>query len=129
VAKRVGISRPFYTQLEGGSRRLSVNYLIAIAEALEVKPTKLFPKWAATDRKAKTLEGNFFEGLSNGDGRGRGNRTRIRARYRVFGVNLVVRNVSSTPGPKWMETFATPRFSHRKRHLRPPGGRVAQVLY
>ena len=43
VSGRIGISRQFYTQLEGGKRRLSVNYLIAIAEALEVKPISLLP--------------------------------------------------------------------------------------
>ena len=41
VAVRVGISRAFYTQLEGGKRRMSLRYLIGIARALEVKPGKL----------------------------------------------------------------------------------------
>ena len=36
VSERVGISRPFYTQLEGGKRRLSIDYLLAIAEGLGV---------------------------------------------------------------------------------------------
>ena len=31
VAKRVGISRPFYTQLEGGKRRMALRYLFGIA--------------------------------------------------------------------------------------------------
>ncbi len=42
VAESVGISRPFYTQLEGGTRRMSLRYLIGIALALEVKPGRLF---------------------------------------------------------------------------------------
>jgi transcriptional regulator with XRE-family HTH domain len=41
VAVRIGISRPFYTQLEGGTRRLSLRYLIGIARALEVRPGSL----------------------------------------------------------------------------------------
>ena len=41
VSERMGISRPFYTQLEGGKRRLSVEYLIQAAEALGVKPATL----------------------------------------------------------------------------------------
>jgi len=36
VAEKVGISRPFYTQLEGGTRRLSVDYLLAISKGLGV---------------------------------------------------------------------------------------------
>ena len=43
VAERMGISRPFYVQLEGGTRRISLRYLIGIADALEVKPRKLLP--------------------------------------------------------------------------------------
>jgi len=42
VSERVGISRPFYTQLETGSRRLSLRYLIGIAWALGVKPEDIF---------------------------------------------------------------------------------------
>ena len=41
VADRVGISRPFYTQLEGGARRMSLRYLVGIAYALGVRPGKL----------------------------------------------------------------------------------------
>lgn len=41
IAKSMGISRPFYTQLEGGKRRLSIEYLFSIAKALEVKPESL----------------------------------------------------------------------------------------
>ena len=40
VAKRVGISRPFYTQL--GTRRMVLRYLFGIALALDVKPKSLF---------------------------------------------------------------------------------------
>lgn len=42
VAERVGISRPFYTQLEGGTRRLSVDYLLAISKGLGVDVKDLF---------------------------------------------------------------------------------------
>ena len=42
VAKKVGISRPFYTQLELGTRRMSLRYLFGIAHALDVKPETLF---------------------------------------------------------------------------------------
>ena len=42
TAQRVGISRPFYTQLEGGTRRMALRYLFGIALALEVKPKSLF---------------------------------------------------------------------------------------
>ena len=41
VAKQVGISRPFYTQLEGGKRRLSVMHLAQIARALGVSAADL----------------------------------------------------------------------------------------
>lgn len=41
VSRRVGISRPFYTQLEGGSRRLSVVYFFAICRALRVDPVQV----------------------------------------------------------------------------------------
>ena len=36
MADRIGISRPYYTQLERGTRRLSVSNLIAIAGVLKV---------------------------------------------------------------------------------------------
>lgn len=42
VADLMGISRPFYTQLEGGKRRLSLRYMIGIAKALKVKPGELY---------------------------------------------------------------------------------------
>ncbi len=42
MAERIGISRPFYTQLEGGTRRMALRYLFGIALALEVKPGRLF---------------------------------------------------------------------------------------
>ena len=41
VATRMGISRPFYTQLELGTRRMNLQHLFAIAKALEVKPEVL----------------------------------------------------------------------------------------
>jgi putative transcriptional regulator len=42
VSERMGISRPFYTQLEGGTRRLSVRYLEGIAKALSTTPSELY---------------------------------------------------------------------------------------
>jgi transcriptional regulator with XRE-family HTH domain len=48
VALAVGISRPFYTQLEGGTRRLSMDYFLRIAEALHTHPTRFLEdasKW------------------------------------------------------------------------------------
>lgn len=42
VAERMGISRPFYTQLEGGTRRLSVQYLEGIAKALGTTVADLY---------------------------------------------------------------------------------------
>lgn len=36
VAKQIGVSRPFYTQLESGARGLSVIHLFKIAKALKV---------------------------------------------------------------------------------------------
>lgn len=42
VSKRMGISRPFYTQLEGGTRRLSVQYLEGVAKALGTTVADLY---------------------------------------------------------------------------------------
>lgn len=42
VAEKMGISRPFYTQLEGGTRRLSVQYLEGIAKALGTTVADLY---------------------------------------------------------------------------------------
>ena len=42
MAKGMGISRPFYTQLEGGKRRLSVDYIGKIARLLGVSVGELF---------------------------------------------------------------------------------------
>src|SRR3989338_1825861 len=36
VAERIGISRPFYTQLEGGTRRLGLAYFIGMVNALRL---------------------------------------------------------------------------------------------
>jgi len=36
MANKVGISRPFYTQLEGGTRGISAIYLFRIAKALDM---------------------------------------------------------------------------------------------
>ena len=42
VSERMGISRPFYTQLEGGTRRLSVQYLEGVAKALGTTVADLY---------------------------------------------------------------------------------------
>ncbi|HAA75057.1 TPA: hypothetical protein DCE37_08065 [Candidatus Latescibacteria bacterium] len=42
VSEKMGISRPFYTQLEGGTRRLSVQYLEGIAQALGTTVADLY---------------------------------------------------------------------------------------
>ena len=42
VSEKMGISRPFYTQLEGGTRRLSVQYLEGIARALGTTVAALY---------------------------------------------------------------------------------------
>ena len=41
VADAMGLSRPFYTQLEGGTRRMSLVYFLAICQALRVEPGEL----------------------------------------------------------------------------------------
>ena len=41
VSKQMGISRPFYTQLEGGTRRLSLVYFLMICRVLRVEPGDL----------------------------------------------------------------------------------------
>lgn len=42
VARGIGISRPYFTQLEGGKRRLSVEHVIKIAQILKVSVSELF---------------------------------------------------------------------------------------
>ena len=42
VAKALGIFRPYYSQLEGGSRRLSAEHVWRIALALDVRVGQLF---------------------------------------------------------------------------------------
>ena len=42
VSERMGISRPFYTQLEGGTRRISIKYLEGIARALSTTVADLY---------------------------------------------------------------------------------------
>ena len=42
VSIKMGISRPFYTQLEGGTRRLSVQYLEGIARVLSTTVADLY---------------------------------------------------------------------------------------
>jgi len=54
VAARIGISRPFYTQLEGGTRRLTVEYLLRTARAIGVPVSELLlpePSLGVGDRR------------------------------------------------------------------------------
>ena len=41
VASRMGLSRPFYTQLERGERRIDLVYFLMICQALCVEPGEL----------------------------------------------------------------------------------------
>ena len=41
IASKMGISRPFYTQLENGTRRVDLVYFLAICQALRVEPGEL----------------------------------------------------------------------------------------
>ncbi len=41
MSRRMGISRPFYSQLEKGIRRLDLLYLFAICRALDIEPAQL----------------------------------------------------------------------------------------
>ena len=61
VSERMGISRPFYTQLEGGTRRLSVQYLEGIALALGTTVADLYCEDglpASPDVVAKAIPSN-----------------------------------------------------------------------
>lgn len=42
MAEKLGISKPFYCQIENGSRRLSYDMAVRIAEIFGKKPDKLF---------------------------------------------------------------------------------------
>lgn len=42
MAQKLGISTPFYCQIENGSRRLSYDMAVRIAEIFGKKPDKLF---------------------------------------------------------------------------------------
>lgn len=42
MAEKLGISKPFYCQIENGSRRLSYDMAVRIAEVFNKKPDKLF---------------------------------------------------------------------------------------
>ena len=53
VAEAVGLSRPYYTQLEGGTRRLSADHVRRIAQVLAVPVADLF-EVEGGERKPKT---------------------------------------------------------------------------
>ncbi len=42
IAEKVGISKPFYCQIENGKRRLSYDLAVKIASVFKVKPDYLF---------------------------------------------------------------------------------------
>ena len=42
MSRRMGISRPFYSQIESGYRRLDLVYLFMICRALDIEPVELF---------------------------------------------------------------------------------------
>ena len=42
MAKKVGISVPFYSQIESGQRRLSYEMAVKIANVLKTKPDRIF---------------------------------------------------------------------------------------
>ena len=42
MSRRMEISRPFYSQLERGYRRLGLGYLFMVCDALDVEPAELF---------------------------------------------------------------------------------------
>ena len=56
VAQKMGISRPFYTQLEGGKRWISVEYLEQIARILGVSVSELYREEEPPAEKARTRE-------------------------------------------------------------------------
>ena len=41
MSRRMGISRPFYSQIESGYRRLDLVYLFMICRTLDIKPVQL----------------------------------------------------------------------------------------
>src|SRR3990167_5887349 len=41
VAKKIGISRPFYTQLEGGTRRMDTVYMFELFRALSMDASEV----------------------------------------------------------------------------------------
>jgi transcriptional regulator with XRE-family HTH domain len=51
LAKKLGKAQSFVAKYEGGERRLDVIEFIAIAEALEADPVKLFRHYLRTTRK------------------------------------------------------------------------------
>ncbi|MDA0748618.1 MAG: helix-turn-helix transcriptional regulator [bacterium] len=56
VAQKVGISRPFYTLLENGNRRLTADLVRKIARALDVSVAQLFGEPAPPPGTPLTLQ-------------------------------------------------------------------------
>ena len=49
LASKIGMSQSYYARIESGKNPLTINYLLKIAEILEISPKKLFDK-----KKART---------------------------------------------------------------------------
>ena len=56
VAEKIGVSRPFFTQMESGARGLTVYYLFKIAKALDVTIGKLCGE-SIEDEKLAQMQG------------------------------------------------------------------------
>ncbi len=52
VSEKMGISRPFYTQLEGGTRRISIMYLEGMARALNTTVAELYREEGAPSARS-----------------------------------------------------------------------------
>lgn len=65
LAKRVGISRAYMTQLEGGTRRANNDILEGVAKALGVSPSELIIDNAQTEAITTLL--SIAKGMSEGD--------------------------------------------------------------
>ncbi|GGO52467.1 DNA-binding transcriptional regulator, XRE-family HTH domain [Roseovarius pacificus] len=63
VAKKIGLSQPYYAQIERGERRLSTETQIKIAKALGVKPADLVD-FDAPDESEELIILKVFRSLS-----------------------------------------------------------------
>ena len=63
VSKRMGISRPFYSQLEHGRRRMSVDYLEKIAQILGVTVAELYREEGGGREETARLDPSKYKHL------------------------------------------------------------------